>query len=544
MIVRKIREELLKHLPEDLPFKVEPPPREEMGDYATNAALVAGGRVKRSPRELASELAEKLSRRKDLFSRVEVAGPGFLNFWVAPSYWQTVVQRVLEKGDTYGRSELGKGKKVQVEFVSANPTGPLHVGHARGAAVGDTLARILAFAGYEVVREYYINDRGRQMEVLGRSVWLRARELSGEEIEFPQDHYRGEYIRDLAAKLLSERPDLLQLPEGEALSLCRDFALREILSEIRRDLEDFGVFYDVWYSEKELYEKGEVEEALRELQEKGHLYEAEGALWFRATAFGDEKDRVVRRANGEPTYFASDIAYHREKFLKRGFDLVVDVWGADHHGYVPRLKAVLSALGVDGERLRVLLIQMVNLIEGGKLKSMSTRAGEFVTLRELLEEVGRDAMRFTFLTRKCDAPLDFDVELAKAQRTENPVYYVQYAHARLASVFRKAEEAGLEFPSPSEIPLNRLDTPEDFRLLKLLDFFPLVVEEAAEMLEPHRITYFLLDLATALHDYYTKHRFLSEDEERSRARLALARAVKQVLAQGLNLLGVSAPERM
>ncbi len=544
MIVKKIREELLKHLPEDLPFKVEPPPREEMGDYATNAALVAGGRVKRSPRELASELAEKLSRRKDLFSRVEVAGPGFLNFWVAPSYWQTVVQRVLEKGDSYGRSELGKGRKVQVEFVSANPTGPLHVGHARGAAVGDSLARILAFAGYEVVREYYINDRGRQMEVLGRSVWLRARELSGEEIEFPQDHYRGDYIRDLAARLLSERPDLLKLPEDEALALCRDFALREILSEIRRDLEDFGVFYDVWYSEKELYEKGEVEEALRELREKGHLYEADGALWFRATAFGDEKDRVVRRASGEPTYFASDIAYHREKFLKRGFDLVVDVWGADHHGYVPRLKAVLSALGVDAERLRVLLIQMVNLIEGGKLKSMSTRAGEFVTLRELLEEVGRDAMRFTFLTRKCDAPLDFDVELAKAQRTENPVYYVQYAHARLASVFRKAEEAGLEFPLISEIPLERLDTPEDFRLLKLLDFFPLVVEEAAEMLEPHRITYFLLDLATALHDYYTKHRFLSEDKERSRARLALARAVKQVLAQGLNLLGVSAPERM
>ncbi|HFC97533.1 MAG TPA: arginine--tRNA ligase [Thermosulfurimonas dismutans] len=544
MIVKKIREELLKHLPEDLPFKVEPPPREEMGDYATNAALVAGGRVKRLPRELASELAEKLSRRKDLFSRVEVAGPGFLNFWVAPSYWQTVVQRVLEKGDSYGRSELGKGRKVQVEFVSANPTGPLHVGHARGAAVGDSLARILAFAGYEVVREYYINDRGRQMEVLGRSVWLRARELSGEEIEFPQDHYRGDYIRDLAARLLSERPDLLKLPEDEALALCRDFALREILSEIRRDLEDFGVFYDVWYSEKELYEKGEVEEALRELREKGHLYEADGALWFRATAFGDEKDRVVRRASGEPTYFASDIAYHREKFLKRGFDLVVDVWGADHHGYVPRLKAVLSALGVDAERLRVLLIQMVNLIEGGKLKSMSTRAGEFVTLRELLEEVGRDAMRFTFLTRKCDAPLDFDVELAKAQRTENPVYYVQYAHARLASVFRKAEEAGLEFPLISEIPLERLDTPEDFRLLKLLDFFPLVVEEAAEMLEPHRITYFLLDLATALHDYYTKHRFLSEDKERSRARLALARAVKQVLAQGLNLLGVSAPERM
>ncbi|MBX6423944.1 arginine--tRNA ligase [Thermosulfurimonas sp. F29] len=544
MIVKRIRAELSRYLPEGVSFKVEAPPREELGDYATNAALVASGRLGRPPREVAQELAERLSARTDLFSRVEVAGPGFVNFWVAPAYWQSVVARVLSEGKDYGRSDLGAGRRVQVEFVSANPTGPLHIGHGRGAAVGDTLARLLSFAGFEVVREYYINDRGRQMDILGRSVWLRARELSGEKVAFPEDHYRGEYIKDLARRLLEREPDLLDRPEEEALALCREFALREILDEIKRDLEDFGVTYDVWYSERKLYEKGEVEEALSALSAAGHLYEKDGALWFRASAFGDEKDRVVRRASGEPTYFASDIAYHREKFLKRGFDVVVDVWGADHHGYVPRLRAVLSALGIDPGRLRVLLIQMVNLIEGGELKSMSTRAGEFVTLRELVDEVGRDAVRFTFLTRKCDAPLDFDVELVKSQSSENPVYYVQYAHARLASVFRKAEEVGLSLPSPEGVPAHRLDTTEDFRLLKLLDAFPVVIEEAAENLEPHRLTYFLLDLATALHDYYTKHRFISEDGELSRARLALARAVKQVLATGLNLLGVSAPERM
>lgn len=544
MIAKKIQEELLRHLPEDLPFKVEPPREEAFGDYATNAALVLAGRLKRPPRELAEELAQKLSSRRDLFSKVEVAGPGFINFFVAPEYWQSVVKAVVSRGEAYGRSDLGRGLKVQVEFVSANPTGPLHIGHGRGAAVGDTLARILAFAGYEVVREYYINDRGRQIEILGRSVWLRARELSGEKIDFPEDHYRGEYIRDLARKLLVLEPNLLALPEEKAVAIARDFALREILADIKQDLHEFGVSYEVWYSERGLYEKGEVEEALRALSEAGHLYEKDGALWFRASAFGDEKDRVVRRSNGETTYFASDIAYHREKFLKRGFDLVVDVWGADHHGYIPRLKAVLSALRIDPERLRVLLIQMVNLIEGGRLKSMSTRAGEFVTLRELVEEVGRDAVRFTFLTRKCDAPLEFDVELAKRRSQENPVFYVQYAHARLCSVFRKAEEAGLKLGSPEEVNCARLDTSEDFKLLKLLDAFPLVVEEAAKNLEPHRLTYFLLDLATAFHDYYTKHRFISEDEELSRARLALAWALRQVFKTGLNLLGVSAPERM
>ncbi|RUM87591.1 MAG: arginine--tRNA ligase [Thermodesulfatator sp.] len=542
MIVKRVRELLEEYLPEGVRFQVGPPPREELGDLATNAALVAAGPLGRRPRELAEELARKLAEKRELFRKVEVAGPGFLNLFVAPSYWQGVVERVLLAGADYGRSTLGAGRKVQVEFVSANPTGPLHIGHGRGAAVGDSLARLLHFAGYQVVREYYINDRGRQMEILGRSVWLRARELAGEGISFPEDHYRGDYIIEIARKLLRERPDFLELSEEEAVEVARDFALAEILAEIRRDLEDFGVHYDVWYSEKDLYKRGEVAEALEALKKAGYLYQKDGALWFQATAFGDEKDRVVLRANGEPTYFASDIAYHREKFLKRGFDLVVDVWGADHHGYVPRLRAALAALQIDAQRLRVLLIQMVNLLEGGQLKSMSTRAGEFVTLRELLEEVGRDAVRFTFLTRKCDAPLDFDVDLAKSQKSENPVYYVQYAHARLASVFRKAEEAG--FSGEENYDPSLLETPEDLRLLKLLDFFPQMVEEAAEALEPHRLTYYLLDLAEALHDYYTKHRFISEDRALSQARLALAKAVKQVLANGLNLLGVSAPERM
>ncbi len=542
MIAKRIREAIEKLVPEGTPFKVEVSAKEEFGDYATNAALVLAGRLKKPPREIAEELAKELSKRKDLFERVEVAGPGFINFFVAPSYWQSVVRRVVEAGQNYGRHEFGKGKRVQVEFVSANPTGPLHIGHGRGAAVGDSIARILSHCGYEVIREYYINDRGKQIEILGRSVWLRVRELLGERIEFPEDHYRGEYIIEIAKRLLKEEPALKELKEEEAILRCREFALKEILKEIKEDLEAFGVEYDEWYSERSLYERSLVEKTLAELKERGAVYEKDGAVWFKASQHGDEKDRVVIRSDGQPTYFASDIAYHKEKFSDRNFDLVVDVWGADHHGYIPRLKAALSALGIEKERLKVVLIQMVNLVEEGRLKSMSTRAGEFVTLRELLEEVGKDATRFTFLTRKSDAPLEFDVELAKKESSENPVYYVQYAHARLCSVLRKAEEAGLKWEDGFKE--SHLNTKEDFKLLKLLDLFPQVVEEAAETLEPHRITYFLLDLATALHDYYTKHRFITEEESVSRARLALAKATKEVIASGLNLLGVSAPERM
>ncbi|NPA49499.1 MAG: arginine--tRNA ligase [Thermodesulfobacteria bacterium] len=555
MIAKLIEEEILKEvseaqkeglLPSDikLRFQVEPPKVKEHGDYATNLALSLAGQAGKNPRELAQWFAEKFATRGDLFEKVEVAGPGFINFFIAKAYWQQVPRVIEARGKDYGRVEVGGGRKVQVEFVSANPTGPLHIGHGRGAAVGDTLSRLLSFAGFQVEKEYYVNDVGRQMKILGRSVYLRARELAGEKIDFPEDHYRGEYIREIARDLLEKEPSFLDLPEEEAIEKAKDFALQVILSGIKKDLEDFGVTYDHWFSEKSLYEGNYVEKALSFLKEKGLLYEKDGAVWFRAKDFGDEKDRVVIRATGEPTYFASDIAYHYHKFFVRNYDLVVDIWGADHHGYVPRLKAVIQAFGLPKEKLEVLLIQMVNLLEGGKLKSMSTRAGEFVTLRELLEEVGKDATRFIFLTRRADSPLDFDVELAKKQSRENPVYYVQYAHARLASLFRKAKEAGFEDPSAQGADLALLDTPEDFNLLKLLDYFPDTIEACVTKLEPHLLTFYLLDLATALHDYYTKHRFLSEDQPRTRARLVLAKAVKQVLATGLELLGVSAPERM
>ncbi|AEH44687.1 arginyl-tRNA synthetase [Thermodesulfatator indicus DSM 15286] len=525
-------------------FQVEPPKNEAHGDYATNIALSLAGQAKKNPRELASWFVEKLNSRKDLFEKIEIAGPGFINFFIAKDYWQKVPLEIEKSAENYGACDLGSGRKFQVEFVSANPTGPLHIGHGRGAAVGDTLARILAMAGFNVEKEYYINDVGRQMLILGRSVYLRAKELSGEKIDFPEDHYRGEYIIDIARSLLKENPEFLSLPEEEAITLAKEFAVKEILAGIKKDLEDFGVVYDQWFSEKILHEETYIEKALSFLKEKGLLYEKDGAIWFKAKEFGDEKDRVVIRASGEPTYFASDIAYHYHKFLVRGFDEVVDIWGADHHGYVPRMKAVIKAFGLEENQFKVILIQMVNLLEGGKLKSMSTRAGEFVTLRELIDEVGKDATRFIFLTRRADTPLDFDVELAKKQSRENPVYYVQYAHARLASLFRKAEEAGLTVPKATEVDLGLLNQPEDFAILKLLDYFPDTVEAAATKFEPHLVTFYLLDLATALHDYYTKHRFLSEDLDLTKARLVLAKAVKQVLKTGLNLLGVSAPERM
>ncbi len=525
-------------------FQVEPPKHKDHGDYATNIALSLAGQARKNPRELAAWFAENLRKRQDLFTKVEVAGPGFINFFIAPGYWQQVPAVIEKEGPNYGRVDVGQGRRIQVEFVSANPTGPLHIGHGRGAAVGDTLSRILSFANFKVEKEYYINDVGRQMKILGRSVYLRAKELAGEKIDFPEDHYRGAYIIAIARALLEKEPDLLTLPEEEGIERAKEFALTTILAEIKKDLEDFGVTYDNWFSEKSLYETSQVEKALSLLKEKGLLYEKDGAVWFKASAFGDEKDRVVIRASGEPTYFASDIAYHFNKFFTRKYHTVIDIWGADHHGYIPRLKAVIKAFGLPEEKLQVMLIQMVNLLEGGRLKSMSTRAGEFVTLRELIDEVGKDATRFIFLTRRCDSPLDFDVELAKKQSRENPVYYVQYAHARLASLFRKAADEGLAPPRVEEVDLSLLDTEEDFNLLKLLDYFPDTIEACAVKLEPHLLTFYLLDLATALHDYYTKHRFLSEDRPRTKARLILAKAVKQVLACGLDLLGVSAPERM
>ncbi|WP_456430974.1 arginine--tRNA ligase [Thermosulfuriphilus sp.] len=524
-------------------FTVEPPRQKNFGDYATNIALVLAGREKKSPREVAAWFAERL-RPDPLFARIEVAGPGFINFFISSGYWQKTVARILSLGPDYGRVDLGRGRRVLLEFVSANPTGPLHVGHGRGAAVGDCLANILEMAGFSVEREYYINDVGKQMDTLGASVYLRYRELLGEEIEFPEDFYKGDYIREIAREILEQYGDKFRHQKlEEALPFFRKYALSVILEEIRGDLKDFGVHYDRWFSEASLYEKSQVDKTIEALKASGYIYEKEGALWFRSSAFGDEKDRVVVRANGQTTYFASDIAYHRHK-LERGYDLLVDIWGADHHGYVPRVKAAISALGYDPGRLEVLLVQFVNLIEEGELKSMSTRRGEFVPLREVLEEVGRDAVRFIFLTRHCNSHLDFDLSLAKKQSQENPVYYVQYAHARVASVFEKATEKGVVFHPLEEIDLSLLKEEEELELLKLLDAFPDVIEGAAESLEPHRLTFYLTEVATVFHNYYTKHRFLSEDEELSRARLALALATKQVIGRGLGLLGVSAPEKM
>ncbi len=523
--------------------QVVPPKQEVHGDFASNLALITASEAKRSLRELAGCLAKTLEANP-LFHKVEVAGPGFLNFFVATTWWQENLRTIWEAGDSYGESGAGNGRLVQVEFVSANPTGPLHVGHGRGAAVGDSLARVLKAAGFSVEREYYINDIGNQMRTLGASVYLRYLEYFGQEVEFPEEYYQGDYIRDIASSIASGEGDrYLDMPLESCLTFFIDTAVKVIASDIRKDLEEFRVHYDNWFSEKTLHESGLVDRTISELQDKGYMFEEEGALWFRATALGDEKDRVVKRSNGVLTYFASDIAYHRNK-LERGYDLLVDIWGADHHGYIARVKAAIRALGYQEDKLQVLLVQLVNLLEGGKIKAMSTRAGEFVTLREVLDDVGSDAARFIFLTRRCDSHLDFDLDLARSQSQENPVYYVQYAHARLSSVFRNAGEQGISLAEPQDIDVSLLNTPEDIKLLKQLDAFPCLVADAALALEPYRVSYYLTELAGQLHGYYTRHRFITDDPDLTQARLLLADVTRRVFRKGLGLLGVSAPEKM
>ena len=544
VIRSRIKEVLESLYPEhkDTFFEVEIPKNEAFGDYSTNVALVLKGKVGKPPREIAQSFSEMFNQEEN-FSKVEIAGPGFINFWIAEDFYRKNLKDLLEKGDDFFKLDLGRGQKVLVEFVSANPTGPLHIGHGRGSAYGDSIARLLSPTGFSVVREYYINDQGTQMHTLGKSVYLRAKELVGEKIEFTEDGYQGAYIYDLAKLALERYPNLLSLPEDEAIALCRDLAVEVILEDIRKDLEKFRAHFDSWYSERSLFERGVVARVLRLLEEKGLIYEKDSALWFRAKDFGDEKDRVLRKSTGDYTYFASDIAYHYEKFFERGFDLCVDLWGADHHGYVPRLKSAMKALGVPEEKLRVILIQMVNLLEGTELKSMSTRRGEFVELKELISEVGTDAVRFIFLSRSSDSPLDFDVELTKKQSQENPVYYVQYAHARICSVFAKAEEKGIK-PNFLEANLVLLQEKEELKLLKLIDSFDDVLESSALQLAPYKITYYLMDLASAFHDYYTKYRIIQDDTELMQARLALCEGVRKVLRQGLDLLGVSALEKM
>ncbi len=520
------------------PFEIETPKQAEHGDFASNVAFILAPKVKRSPQMIAETIKQNITDPAGILSKVEVAGPGFINFFLQDSYWYQVLPEIDRLGPAYGDSDLGAGKRVQVEFVSANPTGPLHVGHGRGAALGDALANLLSAAGYRVEREYYINDVGTQIFTLGKSLYFRLRELRGESVAFPEDGYQGDYLRDLARQYLAEKGGPPSPGEEEKLG---GYAAAIILAGIKKDLLDFGVRFDHWFRETDLYRQGWVEQSFALLKDKDCLYEEEGALWFKATRFGDDKDRVVRRQTGATTYFASDVAYHLEKF-SRGYDLVVDLWGADHHGYVSRVKAAAQSLTF-GERLKIILVQLVSLLRGGEPVAMTTRGGTFVTLAEVVAEVGKDAARFIFLSRRADAHLEFDLEVAKKQSAENPVYYVQYAHARLASVFRQAGVQGIDIqPDPALFP--RLTLPEELALLKLLANYPELLEGAARHLEPHRITYFLTELASQLHSYYYKHRFISEDAQLTRARLWLVGGVKTVLAHGLKILGVTAPELM
>ncbi len=527
----------------------EVPKREGQGDLATPLAMGLAATEQRAPRQIAEVIVKRLKSQGNLIEKVEVAGPGYINFYLQKIYWYEVLREVLRKGESYGRSDFGKGQKVMVEFVSANPTGPLHVGHGRGGAVGDVLANLLEATGHEVWREYYVNDTGTQMEVLGRSVMLRYQALSetipdAEKGSLPEGCYQGDYIIEIARAMAGQASPEVQarLKQGDS-AFFSEFAKGYLLKEIQKDLQEFGVRFDTWISERKLYEEGIVDRILADLRRKGFIYEKDGADWLKTTEFGDDKDRVIRRSNEQHTYFASDIAYHEKKFT-RGFAQVIDIWGADHHGYIPRMKAAVQILGRQKGDLEILLVQLVNLLRGGKPVAMSTRAGEFVTLREVIQEVGRDAARFIFLMRRCDSPLDFDLELAKQQSNENLVYYVQYAHARICSLEEMATKQGMAIADPLEVDLKPLELPEELTLMKQLSLYPGLVETSARSHEPHRLTFYLQELAASLHNYYYHHRILTDDLQQSMARLALMLGVRTVIANALRLLGVNAPKRM
>jgi len=540
----------------------------EHGDFASNLAMVLAKSAGMKPRDLAEKICAALPASA-VIARTEIAGPGFINIFLATDAYHELPDRIREQGAAYGTSTIGQGRRVMVEFVSANPTGPLHVGHGRGAAYGDALARVLRAAGFDAISEYYINDAGRQMDILAVSVWLRYLELCGETVAFPSAAYQGDYIFDIAATLHREDQVAYQtaastlfdgLPsEDDALldeliarakdTLGKDgfhrvhgLARDTLVDDIRSDLQQFGVDYQAWFSEQSLIDSGAVQAAVDALKKNQFLYEKDGAWWFRTTDFGDEKDRVVLRANGNHTYFATDIAYHHNK-LERGFEHVINIWGADHHGYIKRVKASMSALGLDADALTVLLVQFAVLYRGGAKVSMSTRSGEFVTLRELREEVGRDAARFFYALRKPDQHMDFDLDLAKTQSSDNPVYYVQYAHARICSVFRQLAEKGINVDLSRADPKQLVEARES-DLLQKLSRYPEVVESAARSYEPHQVAYYLRELANDFHTYYNAHPFLAAEEDIRLARLSLIDATRQVLANALGLLGVGAPERM
>ena len=526
-------------------IEIEEPKATLHGDFSTNVAMISASIQKMPPRKIAEIIIQYIEKDSSFIEKMEIAGPGFINFFINYEAWYPVLHKINQLKSRYGSSEIGQGKKIQVEFVSANPTGPLHVGHGRGAAVGDSMASILAFCGYDVEREYYINDSGRQINTLGQSVFIRYQQQLGVQVDFPENCYQGDYISQYAAGLIKKNDkSLLDLDEKDAVALCASFAAKNIFGDIKSDLLDFGVKFDQWFSEQSLFDNKKVDQSIKAFKEQNIIYEKDGALWFKTEKYGDEKDRVVVRKNGLSTYFASDIAYHQDKF-RRGFEQVIDVWGADHHGYIQRMKAAVEGFGYHPDQLEIILVQLVNLLRAGEPVAMSTRAGEFVTLKDVVKEVGKDAARFIFLTRSYDSPLDFDLDLAQKKSNDNPVYYVQYVHARICSIIRKdQEQTHNERVILDPLQLNLLKTPEEIKLIKSMARYPEVVENSAKKLEPHRITYFLMELAATFHAYYNKHRVLTEKAPLTAARLYLILAVKQIINNGLGLLGVFAPEKM
>ncbi|MCY9516609.1 arginine--tRNA ligase [Paenibacillus apiarius] len=530
---------------EELPsFVIEVPKDKSHGDLATNAAMQLTRIAKRNPRQIAEAIIENLDTAAASIESAEIAGPGFINFRMNKSYLYDVVREISEKGPDYGRISIGAGQRVQVEFVSANPTGSLHLGHARGAAVGDALCNLLDYAGYEMTREYYINDAGNQVANLAKSIECRYKQALGQDADMPEDGYFGEDIKGFAQDLVDKEGDrLLQLAEEERAKYFRQFGLEKELDKIKRDLGRFGVPFDVWFSETSLYENGEVTKALDTLRATGHVYEEDGATWLRTTTFGDDKNRVLVKNDGSYTYLTPDVAYHMDKY-SRGFDRMINIWGADHHGYIPRMKAAMEAVGNDPDKLVVLIAQMVSLYQNGEKVKMSKRTGKAVTMEDLMEEVGVDAIRYFFTMRSMDSHLDFDMDLAISTSNENPVFYVQYAHARICSIYRQAEEQGVALKPLGEIDLTKLTAEHEYDLLRKLGELPEEIAVAARDYAPHRLIRYVYDLATLFHSYYKAARVITEDAEQTQARLALLGAVRIVIANVLRLVGVSAPERM
>ena len=522
-------------------IKIEVPREEEHGDYATNIAMVLAGQAKMAPRKIAEVIAEELEL--DIIEKIVVAGPGFINFYLNNNYLYQVIENIAKNKEDYGSADLGQGQKIQIEFVSANPTGPLHVGHSRGAVVGDVLANILTTAGFEVQREYYINDAGNQLEILGNSVAVRYQQLLGEDVDLPEDSYQGDYIKEIAQEIIDQDGEqhLEDIKNGN-IDYFREFAYQQMLENIRTDLDQFGIEFDNWFSERTLHPDA-IEEVVAELREKGFIYEKDDALWFKATEFGDDKDRVVVKSDGSYTYFAPDIAYHKDKY-ERGFDQAINILGADHHGYLARMQAVVEALGYGEDWLKIILVQLVNLLRDGESVTMSKRAGDFVTLRDVVEEVGVDAARYFYVMRDTDSHLDFDLALAKEESSDNPVYYIQYAHARICSIEDQLEQEGYQIPELDNVDLSKLTADIELELIKKLAQYPAEIAKSAESKAPHHIARYAYELASLFHKFYNKCHVLVEDEELLKARTALVEATKQVILNVLAVLGVSAPESM